>query len=163
MADDADIPHEKKAAAILKLLSTTMGLDGAAIVILLIIPILVMGVDDFTANLPLTILPIIIAIMVTSGYFVLSLNKINEIRLQNPQVTQYSHESRHKKNNKIFLKLATYGAFVLSVSCGVFLFGQFPSRSGGPPMIAHLDLWTDIAVLIIGLGFFIIYVKLDDK
>jgi hypothetical protein len=72
------ITNEEKGKAVLKLLSTLFVLEGISVAIFLILPIFIMGMDNFANGMPLTVLPFMIVSSVSFAYYFIHLKKINE-------------------------------------------------------------------------------------
>ena len=78
MDEKPTFTNEEKGKAIVKMIFILFGLDGAAAVILVVIPMFVMGIDNFADGMPLTILPFVAVGTITFAYFQLKMKKINE-------------------------------------------------------------------------------------
>jgi putative flippase GtrA len=76
MVETPGISNEEKAAAVMRLLCIFIGVDVAAMILLVGVPILVMGPDKIIAGLPLTALPIIVVLVINFVYYHLNLKKI---------------------------------------------------------------------------------------
>jgi hypothetical protein len=68
---------EEKKTAFVKLILTVAALDAAVIIFTLILPLVVMGEEGFTAALPLVCVPLIIGIALSGGYFFYRVGKID--------------------------------------------------------------------------------------
>jgi len=78
MDEKPTFTNEEKGKAIVKMIFILFGLDGAAAVILVIIPMFFMGIDNFADGMPLTVLPFVAVGTITFAYFQLKMKKINE-------------------------------------------------------------------------------------
>ena len=78
MDEKPTLTNEEKGKAIVKMIFILFGLDGAAAVILVIIPMFFMGIDNFADGMPLTVLPFVAVGTITFAYFQLKMKKINE-------------------------------------------------------------------------------------
>ena len=78
MAPETGLSNEEKGKAVLRLTFVVAGIEVAAAVILIAIPMVVMGVDGYANGIPLTVLPFVAVGAINFAYFHVSLKKINE-------------------------------------------------------------------------------------
>jgi hypothetical protein len=68
---------EGKKTAFVKLILTVAAIDAAVIIFTLILPLVVMGEQGFTAALPLVCVPLVIGMVLSGGYFLYRMKKID--------------------------------------------------------------------------------------
>ena len=78
MDEKPALTNEEKGKAVIRLTVTTFGIEGAAAVILVVVPLFVMGMDNYANGMPRTVLPFVGVGAINFAYFHFKLKKINE-------------------------------------------------------------------------------------